>query len=73
MDWLITGYKLVNRGVGGMIVRQPDLPGRATDALPYGRQREGVLPARAARLLLGEAIAAVDGPVLAGFEGDLAR
>ena len=37
------------------------------------RRREGVLPARAARLLLGEAVAAVDGPVLAGFEGDLAR
>jgi hypothetical protein len=35
------------------------------------RRREGVLPARAARLL-GEAIAAVDGPVLAGLEGDLA-
>ena len=37
------------------------------------RRREGVLPARAARLLLGEAVAAVDGPVLARFEGDLAR
>ena len=36
------------------------------------RRREGVLPARAARLL-GEAVAAVDGPVLAGLEGDLAR
>jgi hypothetical protein len=33
------------------------------------RQREGVLPARAARLLLGEAVAAVDRSVLAGLKG----
>ncbi len=30
---------------------------------------EGVLPARASRFVLGEAVGAVDGPVLAGLEG----
>jgi hypothetical protein len=36
-------------------------------------QSEGVLPARASRFVLREAVVAVDGPVLAGPEGDLAR
>lgn len=35
-------------------------------------QGEGVLPARASRFVLGEAVAAVDGPILGGLERDLA-
>src|SRR3989304_1315875 len=36
-------------------------------------RREGVLPAGGGGLFLGEAVAAVGGPVLPGLEGDLAR